>query len=86
MPQPAPGIVSHKKGEPVSVKTVAVAEPDRGAMVQIHARRACHADLHYREGGITDEFRLGHEVAGDVEQVGQSRMERGEVLRSVVML
>ena len=32
----------------------------------------CHTDLHYREGGINDEFPflLGHEAAGVVEAVG----------------
>ena len=33
----------------------------------------CHTDLHYREGGINDEFPflLGHEAAGIVESVGE---------------
>lgn len=32
----------------------------------------CHTDLHYREGGINDDFPflLGHEAAGVVEAVG----------------
>jgi S-(hydroxymethyl)mycothiol dehydrogenase len=32
----------------------------------------CHTDLHYREGGINDDFPflLGHEAAGIVESVG----------------
>jgi len=32
----------------------------------------CHTDLHYRDGGIADDFPflLGHEAAGVVEQVG----------------
>ena len=32
----------------------------------------CHTDLHYREGGITDDypFLLGHEAAGIIEAVG----------------
>jgi S-(hydroxymethyl)mycothiol dehydrogenase len=32
----------------------------------------CHTDLHYGEGGITDDFPflLGHEAAGVVEGVG----------------
>ena len=35
----------------------------------------CHTDLHYREGGINDEFPflLGHEAAGIVEAVGRRR-------------
>ena len=33
----------------------------------------CHTDLHYREGGINDDFPflLGHEAAGIVEAVGE---------------
>ena len=33
----------------------------------------CHTDLHYREGGISDDFPflLGHEAAGIVEEVGE---------------
>ena len=34
----------------------------------------CHTDLHYREGGINDDFPflLGHEAAGVVETVGDA--------------
>ena len=40
---------------------------------QIQACGVCHTDLHYREGGINDEFPflLGHEAAGVVEAVGE---------------
>lgn len=33
----------------------------------------CHTDLHYKQGGINDEFPflLGHEAAGVVESVGE---------------
>jgi len=49
--------------------------PDQGpgeAVVAIQACGVCHTDLHYREGGINDEFPflLGHEAAGVVESVG----------------
>ena len=49
--------------------------PDPGpgeAVVAIQACGVCHTDLHYREGGINDEFPflLGHEAAGIVEAVG----------------
>jgi len=39
----------------------------------------CHTDLHYREGGINDEFPflLGHEAAGVVEAVGPGVTEVG---------
>jgi len=38
----------------------------------VQACGVCHTDLHYREGGINDEFPflLGHEAAGVVESVG----------------
>jgi S-(hydroxymethyl)mycothiol dehydrogenase len=38
----------------------------------VQACGVCHTDLHYREGGISDEFPflLGHEAAGVVEAVG----------------
>ena len=42
-------------------------------MVKISACGVCHTDLHYREGGIGDDFPylLGHEAAGVVESVGE---------------
>jgi S-(hydroxymethyl)mycothiol dehydrogenase len=38
----------------------------------VQACGVCHTDLHYREGGINDDFPflLGHEAAGVVEAVG----------------
>jgi S-(hydroxymethyl)mycothiol dehydrogenase len=40
----------------------------------------CHTDLHYREGGINDEFPflLGHEAAGVVEAIGAGVTEVAE--------
>ena len=37
----------------------------------------CHTDLHYKQGGINDEFPflLGHEAAGVVESVGPGTSE-----------
>ena len=66
-------VVAHAKGEPVSIETVVVPDPGPGeAIVQIQACGVCHTDLHYREGGINDDFPflLGHEAAGIVESVG----------------
>ena len=68
------GIVSGAKGEPVALETVVVPEPGPGeARVRVQACGVCHTDLHYREGGINDEFPflLGHEAAGVVESVGE---------------
>ena len=61
------------KGAPVTVETVLVPDPGPGeALVAVQACGVCHTDLHYREGGINDEFPflLGHEAAGMVEAVG----------------
>jgi S-(hydroxymethyl)mycothiol dehydrogenase len=68
------GVVAMGKGEPVSLQTINVPDPGPGeAVVRIEACGVCHTDLHYREGGINDEFPflLGHEAAGIVESVGE---------------
>jgi S-(hydroxymethyl)mycothiol dehydrogenase len=67
------GVVSRAKGAPVEIATVVVPDPGPGeAVVRVQACGVCHTDLHYRDGGITDEypFLLGHEAAGVVERVG----------------
>src|ERR671917_834975 len=67
------GVVARGKGAPVTVETVQVPDPGPGeALVAVQACGVCHTDLHYREGGINDEFPflLGHEAAGVVESVG----------------
>lgn len=53
--------------------TILVPDPGPGeVLVRVQACGVCHTDLHYREGGINDEFPflLGHEAAGVVESVG----------------
>ncbi|MER6923401.1 S-(hydroxymethyl)mycothiol dehydrogenase [Streptomyces spiralis] len=67
-------VVARGKGAPVSLETIVVPDPGPGeALVKIEACGVCHTDLHYREGGINDEFPflLGHEAAGVVESVGE---------------
>jgi len=67
------GVVATAKGAPVSVVTIVVPDPGPGeARVRVQACGVCHTDLHYREGGINDDFPflLGHEAAGVVEAVG----------------
>jgi len=74
MSQRVRGVVARAKGQPVSIETVVVPDPGPGeAVVAIQACGVCHTDLHYREGGINDEFPflLGHEAAGTVEAVGE---------------
>ncbi|AQP49322.1 S-(hydroxymethyl)mycothiol dehydrogenase [Tessaracoccus aquimaris] len=68
------GIVARAKGQPVTLEDITVPDPGPGeAVVTIQACGVCHTDLHYREGGINDEFPflLGHEAAGIVEAVGE---------------
>ncbi len=68
------GVVATAAGKPVSLETVVIPDPGPGeAVVKVQACGVCHTDLHYREGGINDEFPflLGHEAAGIVETVGE---------------
>ncbi|GGN20304.1 S-(hydroxymethyl)mycothiol dehydrogenase [Streptomyces fuscichromogenes] len=83
MSQKVNGVIAHSKGKAVSVETVVVPDPGPGeAVVQVQACGVCHTDLHYREGGINDDFPflLGHEAAGVVESVGAgvTGMEPGD--------
>ncbi|MDI6910104.1 S-(hydroxymethyl)mycothiol dehydrogenase [Nocardioides sp.] len=71
--QQVKAVVVRGKGQPVEVTTINVPDPGPGeAVVQVQACGVCHTDLHYREGGINDDFPflLGHEAAGVVEAVG----------------
>ncbi|SOC51517.1 S-(hydroxymethyl)mycothiol dehydrogenase [Blastococcus aggregatus] len=68
------GVVARSKGAPVTIETILVPDPGPGeAVVDIAACGVCHTDLHYREGGINDDypFLLGHEAAGTVAAVGE---------------
>ena len=67
------GVIARGKGAEVAVTTVIVPDPGPGeALVRVRACGVCHTDLHYREGGIGEDFPylLGHEAAGTVEAVG----------------
>ncbi len=73
MGQEVRGVVARDKGAPVTLETILVPDPGPGeAVVAVKACGVCHTDLHYREGGINDDFPflLGHEAAGIVESVG----------------
>jgi S-(hydroxymethyl)mycothiol dehydrogenase len=68
------GVVSLAVGQPVELTTIVVPDPGPGeAVVRVLACGVCHTDLHYREGGINDDFPflLGHEASGIVEVVGE---------------
>ena len=74
MSQQVRGVIARAAKQPVEVVTITVPDPGPGeAVVNIDACGVCHTDLHYREGGINDEFPflLGHEAAGTVEAVGE---------------
>src|SRR5688572_30492475 len=74
MPYEVRGVVARSKGAPVSIETILVPDPGPGeAVVDVQACGVCHTDLHYREGGINDDFPflLGHEAAGVVSAVGE---------------
>ncbi|MGI9155522.1 MAG: S-(hydroxymethyl)mycothiol dehydrogenase [Marmoricola sp.] len=72
--QQVQGVIARAKGQPVTLVTINVPAPGPGeAVVKIQACGVCHTDLHYREGGINDDFPflLGHEAAGTVESIGE---------------
>ncbi|NNM47179.1 S-(hydroxymethyl)mycothiol dehydrogenase [Knoellia koreensis] len=78
MPQTVKGVVSRAKGAPVELVDISIPDPGPGeAVVQVQSCGVCHTDLHYREGGINDDypFLLGHEAAGVVESVGEGVIE-----------
>ncbi|MFE9776977.1 S-(hydroxymethyl)mycothiol dehydrogenase [Streptomyces sp. NPDC005775] len=78
MSQHVRGVIARSKGAPVAIETIVIPDPGPGeAVVRIQACGVCHTDLHYREGGIGDEFPylLGHEAAGVVESVGDGVSE-----------
>ncbi|XBB66167.1 S-(hydroxymethyl)mycothiol dehydrogenase [Nocardioides sp. WV_118_6] len=73
MSQQVKAVIARAKGAPVEVVTINVPDPGPGeAVVKVLSCGVCHTDLHYREGGINDEFPflLGHEASGVVEAVG----------------
>jgi len=74
MPYEVRGVVARAQGEPVTVETIIVPDPGPGeVVVDVAACGVCHTDLHYREGGIGQDFPylLGHEAAGTVSAVGE---------------
>jgi S-(hydroxymethyl)mycothiol dehydrogenase len=78
VPQTVQGVIARSKGAPVELVDIVVPDPGPGeAVVRVEACGVCHTDLHYREGGINDEFPflLGHEAAGRVESVGEGVTE-----------
>jgi S-(hydroxymethyl)mycothiol dehydrogenase len=76
-------VVALSKGAEVSIEQITIPDPGPGeAVVRVQACGVCHTDLHYRQGGINDEFPflLGHEAAGIVEEIGDgvTNLEPGD--------
>lgn len=67
------GAVVLSKNAPVTLETILVPDPGPGeVLVDILTSGVCHTDLHYKLGGISDDFPflLGHEATGVVNEVG----------------
>ncbi|MEG3627779.1 S-(hydroxymethyl)mycothiol dehydrogenase [Streptomyces poriticola] len=74
MAQEVRGVIAPGRDAPVRIEPIVVPDPGPGeAVVRVQACGVCHTDLHYRQGGIGDDFPylLGHEAAGVVESVGE---------------
>ena len=57
MPQTVRAVVAKTKGAPVEIVDIVIPDPGPGeVVVRIETCGVCHTDLHYREGGINDEF------------------------------
>jgi S-(hydroxymethyl)mycothiol dehydrogenase len=81
MPHEVRAVVAREKGAPVSLEAVLVPDPGPGeVLVRVQACGVCHTDVHYRDGGINDDFPflLGHEAAGVVEAVGPGVVDVAE--------
>ncbi|MEL4505245.1 S-(hydroxymethyl)mycothiol dehydrogenase [Luteococcus sp. H138] len=74
MSQTVKAVISRSKDADVELVDIVVPDPGPGeALVKVQACGVCHTDLHYKQGGINDDFPflLGHEAAGVVEAVGE---------------
>ncbi|MBE0010848.1 MULTISPECIES: S-(hydroxymethyl)mycothiol dehydrogenase [unclassified Arthrobacter] len=66
-------VIVREKNSPATIETILVPDPGPGeALVDILTCGVCHTDLHYKQGGISDDypFLLGHEATGVVSAVG----------------
>ena len=71
MAQQVRAIVSLEKGAPVSLETLIVPDPGPGeARVAVKACGVCHTDLHYREGGISDDYPGGRDSSSVTRRPG----------------
>jgi S-(hydroxymethyl)glutathione dehydrogenase/alcohol dehydrogenase len=78
MPRAAKAVVCRELNKPVVVETVRVDGPKRGEVsVKIAACGVCHSDLSATDGTIAlpPPLVLGHEGAGEVDEVGEGVTE-----------
>ncbi|MGP5164852.1 S-(hydroxymethyl)mycothiol dehydrogenase [Arthrobacter rhombi] len=74
MAQKVKAVVVKAKDAPVEIETIVIPDPGPGeAVVDILTCGVCHTDLHYKLGGIGDDYPylLGHEATGVVSQLGE---------------
>jgi S-(hydroxymethyl)mycothiol dehydrogenase len=67
------GVVVRSKGAAAVVETILVPDPGPGeALVDVLTCGVCHTDLHYKQGGIGEDYPylLGHESTAVVSAVG----------------
>ena len=72
--QQVKAVISRSKDAPVEITTINVPDPGPGeALVKVLTCGVCQTDLHYKKGGVSDDFPflLGHEASGVVEAVGE---------------
>lgn len=71
-------VVVKGKNEPATTETILVPDPGPGeALVDVITCGVCQTDLHYKVGGVGDDFPflLGHEASGVVAAVGEGVTE-----------
>ncbi|WP_454085012.1 S-(hydroxymethyl)mycothiol dehydrogenase [Georgenia sp. Marseille-Q6866] len=71
-------VVVKEKNAPATVETILVPDPGPGeALVDVVTCGVCQTDLHYKVGGVSDDFPflLGHEASGVVSAVGEGVTE-----------
>ncbi|GAA3305867.1 S-(hydroxymethyl)mycothiol dehydrogenase [Glutamicibacter nicotianae] len=75
MPHKVKAVVSRAKDAPVEVVDIIVPDPGPGeVVVDVLTTGVCHTDLHYKLGGIGDDYPylLGHESTAVVSQIGEN--------------
>lgn len=74
MSQKVQAVIVRAKDAPVETVTIIIPEPAAGeAVVDILTCGVCHTDLHYKLGGIGNDYPylLGHEATGVVSKIGE---------------